>query len=135
MPPTEATPPPAAEPAKPGITARVAGAAARFAEGYAQMAQREAKRDLQRLLTGIVMLVVGLLLTVMAGVLAQAFIVALLAELGVKPVWTLGGVLALDLFAALVLVLLARSMIMRPLLPQSRRVLRDTVELFNTLSS
>lgn len=121
--------------ARPGIASRAAGAAARFAEGYAQMAQREAKRDVQRVLTGVVMLVIAFALTVMAGLLAQAFVVALLAELGVKPVWTLGGVLAMDLFAALVLMLLARSMLSRPLLPQSRRVLRDTLEMFNSFSS
>ena len=137
-PPPETAPP--AAPAsddkqKPGLAARAAGAAVRFAEGYVEMAQREAKRDLQRVLTGVIMLIVGLVLTVMAGLLAQAFVVALLAELGVKPVWTLGAVLALDLLVALVLFLLARSMLSRPLLPQSRRVLRDTVELFNTFSS
>ena len=133
--PAPESPPAPAEEKKPGLASRAAGAALRFAEGYAEMAQREAKRDLQRVLTGVVMLIVGLVLTVMAGLLGQAFLVALLAELGVKPVWTLGGVLALDLLVALTLFLLARSMLSRPLLPQSRRVLRDTVELFNTLSS
>jgi sterol desaturase/sphingolipid hydroxylase (fatty acid hydroxylase superfamily) len=124
--PAEAAP---AEERRPTLAARAAGAAVRFAEGYGQLAQREAKRDVQRVLTGLVMFGVAVVLTVMSGLIAQAFLVALLAELGVKPVWTLGGVLAADLFAALVLMLFARWMLMRPVLPQSRRILRETLDL------
>ncbi len=102
----------------------------RFAEGYVELAQREAKRDVQRLITGLVMVFLAIVLTILSAVLAQAFLVALLAELGIKPVWTLGAVLLFDLFAALVLSLLGRSLLARPLLPQSRKVLRDTMEMF-----
>lgn len=119
----------ATEERRPSLTSRAAGAALRFAEGYYELAQREAKRDLQRLITGVVMLLVALVLTIMSGVIAQAFIVALLVEIGIRPVWTLGAVLATDLFVAILLIFIARAMLSRPLLPQSRRVLKDTVEM------
>jgi len=114
---------------RPGLASRAAGAAVRFAEGYMDLAQREAKRDVRRLITGVVMVLLALILTVMSGVIAQAFLVALLVEIGIKPVWTLGAVLAADLFMALVLSLIGRSMLARPLLPQSRKVLKDTMEM------
>lgn len=94
-----------------------------------EMAQREARRDAQRVLIGVGMIVVGCLLVVMAVVIAQAFLVALLSELGIRPVYTLGGVLAGDLLAAMLLLITARFVLWRPVLPQTRRILRDTIEL------
>ena len=59
----------------------------------------------------------------------RAFLVALLAEFGVRPVYTLGGVLAADVLLALILFVVARFLILRPVLPQTRKVLRDTIDL------
>ena len=126
--------PPAEEQApaeqKPGLASRAAGAAARFAEGYVHMARREAKRDLQRVVVGVVMLVAGTMLTMLSVIFAQAFLVALLSELGIAPVYTLGALLAGDLFVALILFVVGRALVRQPLLPQSRKVLKDTVDMF-----
>jgi len=125
----EAQPDAPAEKEKPSLAMRAAGAAARYAEGYVQLAQREAKRDVQRVAIGVGMLVIAAVLCVLAAVFAQAFLVALLLEFGIKPVYTLGVMLAGDVLVALLLVLTARFFLTRPLLPQSRKLLRETLDV------
>lgn len=123
----EQAPPP--EPEKPSLAARAVTAAARYAEGYVALAQREAKRDVQRVMIGVGMLVVAAVLCVLAAIFAQAFLVAVLMEFGVKPLWTFGLMLFGDLFMALTFVVIARFLLTRPLLPQSRRLIKDTADL------
>lgn len=120
---------PAEQKEKPSLAMRAASAAARYAEGYVQLAQREAKRDVQRVAIGIGMIVISAVLTVLAAIFAQAFLVALLLEFGIKPVYTLGAMLAMDVVVVLLLLLIARFLLTRPLLPQSRKLLRDTLEI------
>ncbi len=111
------------------LVGRAAGAAARFAEGYFELAQREAKRDAMRFAIGVGMLVVAMVLTLASLVLLQAFIVALLHHFGLAPYLSLGILLGANIFLVLMLLLVGRSLVRAPLLPQSRKMLRETLDV------
>lgn len=112
-----------------GLIGRAAGAAARFAEGYFELAQREAKRDMIRFGIGVGMLATAFVLTLALVVLIQALIIAWLAYYGVPPHVALTAICVADLALIVILFFLGKSLVRAPILPQSRKVLRDTVAL------
>ena len=112
-----------------GLIGRAAGAAARFAEGYFELAQREAKRDMLRFGIGVGMLAMSFVLTLTFVILLQALIIAWLAYYGIPPHVALTIIAVADLFLIVVLFFLGRSLVRAPILPQSRKILRDTVAM------
>ncbi len=98
---------------------------------HVQYAQREAKTDIGRIVGGIVILVVAGVFVVFAilfGHLALAYYLA--AATALNMMGAVGAVAAGDLALATMLLLLARARLKKPVLAQTRSLLKQTVQSF-----
>lgn len=94
---------------------------------HAELAKQELARDQSRLVGGLVFLTVGLTSIAMVVLLLQGVAVWLLVQRGLAVGLSLLFVSAGDLLLALICVLLARRAFQRPLLPQTRALIRRTI--------
>lgn len=95
---------------------------------HVQHAQREAKGDLGRVLKGVVLVLVGALLAAFA--LAMGHVAAMLAltELTVLTPWQAAAAVAGgDLLAGVILASAGRAALKRPILKETRLLVRKTV--------
>lgn len=98
---------------------------------HIEYAQREAKSDIGRVVFGVVLLVVAALFAMFAllfGHVALAFRLSTLPALG--TLGAIGVVAAGDLGLAILLLLIGRSRLHKPVLAQTRSLVKRTVESF-----
>lgn len=98
---------------------------------HIQYAQREAKSDIGRVIGGVIILLVAAMLVVFAllfGHAALALYVAAKTKLGVMG--AVGVVAAGDLALAILLTIVGRSRLNKPVLKETRTLVKRTVESF-----
>lgn len=113
---------------------RLARILSRLAQKYANTAKKEAERDLQRILSGVMALLVAGVLSVHATAFAHVVAIVGLVQLGVPLIWVVLGVFSTDLFLILVALTVARSMILRPLLPETRASIRELQQAYDLIA-
>lgn len=109
------------------ITMKLARAGVAVGKRYAEQAKKEAERDLQRIVISLAMIVIAAVFGVHGVAFLHAFAVAALVAMGAEPWWVLGGLLAFDWLTALILLLIARAGLLRPLMPQTRKQLAELI--------
>jgi hypothetical protein len=98
---------------------------------YLQYAQREAAHDASRLLGAVVLLALGLMILGCGLLVGHAALVAYLVDArGLGLLSALGAVAAGDAVLGLALALGGRQCLRRPLLVETRSLVRRTVESF-----
>jgi hypothetical protein len=98
---------------------------------HVQYAQREAKSDIGRIVAGVVLLVVAALFVAFAvlfGHMALAYYLAGATTLNMMG--AVGVIAAGDLGLALLLLLVARSRLNKPVLRETRSLVKQTVQSF-----
>lgn len=98
---------------------------------HVQYAQREAKNDVGRIFGGVVILAVAtlfVLFAVLFGHVALAYYLAAATKLDMMG--AIGVTAAGDLALAVLLLLIARSRLKKPVLQQTRSLVKQTVEAF-----
>lgn len=117
------------EPASDGLVGGLVRAVGAMLGLHIQYAQREVRGDLGRLLTGVVLLVVGLLLLFVALLLGHAGLILYLARAvrGLGPMRAALIVAGGDLVLALLVLLAGRARLNKPILQQTRALVRRAV--------
>lgn len=92
------------------------------------VAREEARRDLTRLATGIGLLVFGLISFLHVWVLLHVLVVVAIFEAGLSLVASIGIVAGADALIGLIVALVGRKMISKPMLQESRELLQRTME-------
>lgn len=116
------------------LVGRLLGVLARLAKKYAESAKVEATQDLQRILMGAACVFAGVLFIAHAAAFAHGAAVVGLMMLGIEIIYVLLGVLAFDLIVALVAIIMARTMILRPMLPQTRAQLQELQQAYEVFA-
>lgn len=94
---------------------------------HAEIAKQELGRDQSRILTGIILLVVGLSCISMVVLLLQGVLVWLIMQRGLALGYALLIVAGIDLVVAASMIALARRSFAKPMMPETRALLRRTI--------
>lgn len=92
-----------------------------------EIAEREAQIDQKRLIRAIVFFGVAFFLLLLTLLVAQALLVIGLREAGIKLLWALVITAGADAFVGLICLLVGRSLMKAPVMPQTRALLRRTL--------
>jgi hypothetical protein len=103
-----------------GLTRRIAALVAQLLKHYAVSARAEAERDLRRVIAGGGALALAVVLLAHSVAFGHAAAVAGLVAAGLPVFPVLLGILAMDLLGALLAALVARLLIVQPVLKETR---------------
>ncbi len=95
---------------------------------HAEIAKQELGRDRSRILGGIILLVVGLSCISMVILLLQGVLVWLFMRLGIALGFALLIVAGIDLLFAGIAIALSQRALARPVMPETRALLRRTID-------
>ena len=102
---------------------------------HAEIAKQELGRDRSRILGGIILLVVGLSCISMVILLLQGVLVWLFMRLGIALGFALLIVAGIDLLFAGIAIALSQRALARPVMPETRALLRRTIDSVISLAS
>ena len=94
---------------------------------HAEVARQELGREQSRLFGGVILLFVGLTCLAMLILLLQGFGVWLLLQRGLALGWALLAMGGIDALVGMIAILLGRRALARPLLPETRALIRRTI--------
>lgn len=94
---------------------------------HAEVARQELSREQSRIVSGVILLFVGLTCLAMLILLLQGFGVWLLLQRGLALGWALLTMGGIDALVGVVAILLGRRALARPLLPETRALIRRTL--------
>lgn len=114
-----------------GTTAGLVRALGSVLGVHIEYAQREAKSDIGRVVVGVVLIVAAALFAMFALLFGQVVLAYRLSNLpALGAMGAIGVVAAGDLALAIVLLLIGRSRLDKPVLAQTRSLVKRTVESF-----
>lgn len=108
-------------------SSRLFGVASSLLRIHYEIAEREAQADQKRLVRGVAFFAVAFFLLLLTLLVAQALLVLGLRDAGIKLLWALVITAGADLFLGLICLLVGRSLLKAPVLPQTRALLRRTL--------
>lgn len=109
------------------LALKVARKGAEVGQKYVDQAKAEIQRDIVRIAASVMMLFLAAALSLHGVFFVHALFVSILVELGLRWFEVFGVAVLFDFGSVLVLLLLARSGLLRPLLPQTRKRLQTLV--------
>ncbi len=111
----------------PSISGRIFRVLGGLLSVHADIAKQELGRDQSRILRGVILLVVGLSFVSMVVLLLQGVLVWLFMQRGLLLGWALLCVAGIDLLMAAGSIALSRRAFAKPVLPETRALLRRTI--------
>lgn len=111
-----------------GPMRRMANVMLALLQAHIILARSEAKRDSARILAGLAMGGVAMLCLVQVWLMAHVLAVLALRELHLPWVVAVGAVTGADALLGVVLALLARGRLSQPVMPETRELIRKTIE-------
>lgn len=97
----------------------------KYAKQYVDQAKTEIQTDIVRIAASLMMLFLAGLLSLHGVFFMHALVVSVLVELGLRWFEVFGVAVAFDFGSVLLLLLVARAGLLRPLLPRTRKRVND----------